>query len=272
MNKKSHIVSIGGVGGSGTRVVSQILKESGYFTGSDLNDSEDNLLFTLIFKRQNILTTSEDEFKQLVDIFTKLMATNTPLTENEYTIVSDLAAEERTLHTKKWLQERVDNIKQGSKNIHWGWKEPNTHIVIERLLRHLQNLKFVYVHRNGLDMAYSKNQNQLKLWGSIFFNTYNVTINPRNSLKYWCIVHRKILALQEKYPEQIIMLDFDELCQNPHAVLKDFFTFIQHNGNIEELSKLIKKPSSIGRYKQFPLTEFYQDDLNFINKFYKIKV
>lgn len=272
MKRDNHIISIGGVGGSGTRVISQILKESGYFTGSDLNESEDNLLFTLIFKRQNILTASEDEFQQLVGIFVKLMATDKTLSSDEYSTLSNLAAEDRTLHAKEWLHQRVDNIKKGTQSTLWGWKEPNTHIVIERLLQHLPNLKFVYVYRNGLDMAFSKNQNQLKLWGSIFFNNYNLEINPKNSLKYWCIAHKRMLRLQEKYPEQILMLDFDELCQNPHAVLKDFFTFVQHESNIQELSKLIKAPSSIGRYKQFSLDEFDQDDLNFISKLYGIKV
>lgn len=272
MNKSNNIISIGGVGGSGTRVVSQILKESGYFTGDDINDSEDNLLFTLIFKRQNILTTSEDEFQQLLNIFTKLMATNQTLDSGEYAIVSNLASEDRTLHTKEWLQERVNKIKVGTQTTLWGWKEPNTHIIIERLLQHIQNLKFIYVYRNGLDMAYSQNQNQLKLWGSIFFNNYDIDINPKNSLKYWCIVHKRMLKLQEKYPDKILMLDFDTLCQNPQETLKTFFNFIQHNANIKELAKLIKAPSSIGRYKQSSLKEFNQDDIDFISKLYNIKV
>jgi len=44
-------VAIGGVGGSGTRLIAQCLKELGYFIGSDLNESNDNLLFTALFKR-----------------------------------------------------------------------------------------------------------------------------------------------------------------------------------------------------------------------------
>ncbi|MBL4743417.1 MAG: hypothetical protein JKX87_02075, partial [Cycloclasticus sp.] len=38
-------VAIGGVGGSGTRLVAEICKECGVFIGSNLNKSNDNLSF-----------------------------------------------------------------------------------------------------------------------------------------------------------------------------------------------------------------------------------
>ena len=42
---------IGGLGGSGTRVVADILLAQGWYLGQDLNRAKDNLLFTLLFKR-----------------------------------------------------------------------------------------------------------------------------------------------------------------------------------------------------------------------------
>ncbi len=44
-------VVIGGVGGSGTRVVAAILSTLGFHLGNDLNESMDNLWTTLLFKR-----------------------------------------------------------------------------------------------------------------------------------------------------------------------------------------------------------------------------
>ncbi len=43
-------VAIGGVGGCGTRLIAEMLMRVGFFLGSDLNESLDNLWFTLAFK------------------------------------------------------------------------------------------------------------------------------------------------------------------------------------------------------------------------------
>ncbi len=44
-------VIIGGVGGSGTRVLAEIVAMFGFFMGKDLNSAGDNLTYTLLFKR-----------------------------------------------------------------------------------------------------------------------------------------------------------------------------------------------------------------------------
>ena len=44
-------VIIGGVGGSGTRVVAEIINLLGFYIGDDLNPAKDNLWFLLLFKR-----------------------------------------------------------------------------------------------------------------------------------------------------------------------------------------------------------------------------
>ena len=52
-------VAVGGVGGSGTRLIAQVLLELGYYLGGDLNESLDNLWFTLLFKRREVLDLTE---------------------------------------------------------------------------------------------------------------------------------------------------------------------------------------------------------------------
>lgn len=268
MSINDKIMAIGGVGGSGTRVIADILAKCGYFTGYDLNESSDTLLFTLLFKHQSILTYSEDEFDYLLQIFIKIMSSNVSLTKDELTLLQKLASKHRTLHEKEWLQQRLQHIDNRQEHKVWGWKEPNTHIVIERLFKRMETLKFVYVYRNGLDMAYSNNQNQLKLWGGIFLNDTNLEINPKNSLKYWCTVHKRMLKFQEKFQDRVLMLNFDELCRNPKKILKDLGKFLSYNGNILEFESLIKAPSSIGRHKEFSLENFDTEDLHFLQTVY----
>ena len=48
---QQHPTVISGVGGSGTRVIAQILVELGFFIGHDLDRAMDNLSFSLLFMR-----------------------------------------------------------------------------------------------------------------------------------------------------------------------------------------------------------------------------
>ena len=44
------LICVGGVGGSGTRVIAMILASLGLNIGNNLNEALDNLTFTLLFK------------------------------------------------------------------------------------------------------------------------------------------------------------------------------------------------------------------------------
>lgn len=270
MKLTKNIISIGGVGGSGTRVIAQILQECGYFTGYDLNESNDTLLFTLLFKRQNILTLDNNEFEEALNLFSKIMSSKESLTQKELTLLKGLASKNRMLHDKEWLQERLEFINERKLHENWGWKEPNTHIVIEKLLKKMHSLKFVYVYRNGLDMAYSDNQNQLKLWGPIFLNDYNLDVNPKNSLKYWCITHKRMLKLKEMFQDRVFMLDFDKLCNDSEDILLKLADFMDYKEDMLKFQTFIKTPKSIGRYKEYSLDDFDKEDLDYIHDIYQI--
>ncbi|MCF6172213.1 MAG: sulfotransferase, partial [Campylobacteraceae bacterium] len=207
----------------------------------------------------------------LYNIFKSLMNSNTTLNQEHKELLEKLTANDRTLHDSSWLKKRLEFLYNNEKHKKWGWKEPNTHIIIERLLQREENLKFIYVYRNGLDMAYSSNQNQLKLWGDIFFNTKNIPITPKNSLKYWCITHKRMLELKETYKERVLLFDFDNLCINPNDELSTLSEFLNINlDNLDKLKSIIKKPYSIGRYKSKNPTLFDDDDISFMKSIYKI--
>jgi len=69
-------VVVGGVGGSGTRVIARMLVNLGYYIGDDLNDALDNLWFVLLFNYLDILDVAFDEFGGLLDLFVKAMVLN----------------------------------------------------------------------------------------------------------------------------------------------------------------------------------------------------
>lgn len=200
LSRNLNPLVIGGVGGSGTRLIAHCLKEVGFYIGTDLNEANDNLWFTLLFKRIEVLSSSAEEFEALVEIFVKAMtqAGQRSFTEQQIELVQTLASEDRSQHPTHWLRTRANTLLFGNQEIQqtekWGWKEPNSHIVLDRLIGNFPNMKYIHVARNGLDMAHSTNQNQLKLWGKYFLNE-PFDISPQYSLKFWCIVHERVIRI-----------------------------------------------------------------------------
>mgnify|MGYP004007565703 CR=1 FL=1 len=68
-------VAIGGIGGSGTRLIASVLRDIGFFLGADLNEASDNLWFTLLFKRMELwpLEENKEEISRALAIFLNLM-------------------------------------------------------------------------------------------------------------------------------------------------------------------------------------------------------
>ena len=73
MDLKSNLF-IGALGGSGTRVIAQIVNQLGYYIGDDLNKPNDNLVFTRLFKNPEwYKTTDQKEIYSRLEIFDEYM-------------------------------------------------------------------------------------------------------------------------------------------------------------------------------------------------------
>jgi hypothetical protein len=197
-------IAIGGVGGSGTRVIAEILHAQGIYLGDDLNAASDNLWFTLLFKRAELFPDDNNlgEMNQGCDLFVKVMMQAQDfgqdvepfLTLQDRGFLNRLAAEDRLQHPKEWLKRRVDSIhlkfsgQQGDStgDDRWGWKEPNSHFFVPYLKSRIPELRYIHVVRHGLDMAFSKNQNQLAFWGERLLGRPVDVNDPSDSLSYWC--------------------------------------------------------------------------------------
>lgn len=263
-------VAIGGIGGSGTRLIAKILNELGFHIGSDLNEAYDNLLFTLLFKRHEVLSATEYEFDLLADIFEKSMTGAAVYTNEQINFIEQLSSVSRLQHSKTWLEKRAENTLTNRKDLihakRWGWKEPNTHIVIDRLAQRYDQIKYIHVMRNGLDMAYSENQNQLKLWGE-FFLKQEFEISPYFSLQYWCLAHKRIIEIGKSFGNNFLLLDYDSFCLEPKKGISCLLNFLEispRSDIVENIQKLIKIPTSIGRFKQYDLHDLDPQDIQYV--------
>lgn len=273
MSNRHFPVAIGGVGGSGTRVVAGALAAMGYEMGADRNESEDNLWFTLLFKRRSLFEAQAPVIAPLFRLFERAMSGQAGLAPDEAGLIDRLAEIDRLQHPADWLRERAETFKQALEQGRpdqrpWGWKEPNTHVLIDRLLVFEPRLRYLHVIRHGIDMALSSNQNQLRFWGGEYLERAEIT--PANSLKYWVLANRRILDLQREHHRSIICIRFEDLCRDPAQVLSNISAFLccpMTEETRRAIEATIDPPDSIGRYRDCDLGQFDPDDLAVLPEF-----
>lgn len=267
-------VAIGGVGGSGTRLIAQLLAAAGFRIGGDRNAADDNLWFTLLFKWRGVLALPDADFGRLCRLFAAVMTGVREIDAAAITMARDLAANARAQHSRPWLQARLASLLEALAAPapaagRWGWKEPNTHVVLDRLLPHFPGLRYIHVMRNGLDMAWSRNQNQLALWGEAFLGRA-VTVTPRDSLAYWCAVHRRVATLGEALGPRFLLLDYDAFCRAPEAGVRRLLAFLgvpPEAGRVAALARAVRPPASIGRHALHPDAGFDAADVACVRDF-----
>lgn len=264
-------VAVGGLGGSGTRLVARLLQELGFFLGGEsVNESQDSLLFTFLFARPEILVTSDQEFRSLLDSFVRSMRTGAPCDPAARHYVRRLwlrwLDDEPTPGLLAQARVLTDGAKSAAQQAPWGWKEPNTFLVLPRLHRFLPGLRYIHVIRNGVDTAYSQNLGQLLRWGPWLLSR-PVAPSPADALSYWCAAHRWVLAYAPRLKSRFLLLNFDRLCVDPLAELPALVSFVGLNWNPlleQRLLRLIQPPPTLGRYRNLGLERFSIDDLNYV--------
>ncbi len=269
-------VAVGGVGGSGTRMVAELLRALGFHLGDDLNKASDNLWFTLLFKRVEILDCDESAFDQLTNALVSGLSRGRPLPPDLIAHLHALSREDRARYSAAWLQGRVESLVQAAGlpplRGRWGWKEPNTHIVIERLWPRLPALRYIHVVRNGLDMAYSRNQNQLRLWGPHELGE-DGPATPVRSLAYWCRVHRRMQRVLARNPERMYWLNYDALCRNPAAELARLGEFLGVAPLEAQAHLHVVQPPRPPRHVLEPEAGFSEPDIDFVRSLgYEVRV
>jgi hypothetical protein len=253
-------IAVGGVGGSGTRVVAHLLQELGVHMGHDLNRSLDDLSFTALFKRRSLwpIEQSAAQLREALEIYLTSrgdLSWTDDSADTHRTRVAQLMSilvEEDAWQDGGVITDRLEplSILDAGTDL-WGWKEPNTHIVLPFLFQALPNMKYVHIVRNGLDMAFSTNQNQLDVWGDLLLGRPIDAHAPNDAFDYWCCVHERLLAFLPKAREQILIVRFESLLQQPDPILETLSDFIGIQVNDEALERwraAISTPITLGRY------------------------
>jgi len=217
---------VGGTGGSGTRVTARVIRHGGVFIGTNLNVSEDALEFG-------------DYSDRWIDTF---MAHRTsPLSLAPQ---AEMVRELRVV-----LEKHLASLGTGARA--WGWKEPRSAFLLPFFHSQFPMLKFLHVVRDGRDLAYSTNQNQLmKHGGTLLDSTETHWSQPLRSMTLWSRLNLLVANYAEQnLAGQYIVVRFEDLCAEPVRTIYRIFDFFSLQGDAEYVARLeVSPPESIGRW------------------------
>jgi hypothetical protein len=269
----------GALGGSGTRVPAQALIDAGVYLGSELNRARDNLVFTALFRRPRWYASAGDaEFHRQLDTFVRYMQGHR-YRPGDYARMGRAVLDHDPAQSMRQSAARVLAAVRGraagasARGRPWGWKEPNAHVFLPRLIDHFPGLRFVYVARNGLDMAFSRNRNQLRMWGALFGvePAAEPAAEPGAQLDFWIAATRRALELgHERLGNRFLFLRYDDLCRAPEPELRRLLEFAQLEHDEAMLGRLasgVRTPDSVGRWRKHGTALFTAAQLESVRSF-----
>lgn len=274
-----QIIGIGALGGSGTRAVAKIISELGFFIGDsvNLNSALDNLIYTIMFTEKKIFN-SNDIIKERMIIFDKYMSNEKLKISDFYKFIKSKGGNYFSFYFRfiinlNFLRKTLFNYK---KRKNYAFKEPNSIHYLELFLETFPESKYIFVLRNGLDMAFSSNKAQLSNFGKFYGLENNVQPNgdfsfnaSKLQLDYWIIILEKVNKLKLKYPNRIHTINHSNLCKNSNNEIINLITFLGltiSKAKLKELSNIPKVTKTFNRYLKEDFKKFDESKIQYVFK------
>ena len=220
---------IGGTGGSGTRVVAQILMGAGVFMGAQVSDIGDAI-----------------PISRLCDLWANVFAAREKILREQETaaLYPPMARCLAAALKDHWGDEPPGRS--------WGWKAPRSLYLLPFFHSQLPQLRFVHLVRDGRDIAFSQNQAQLNKHGLIYLSPKER--RQRVSVRSLALWNRINLAVAEygerEMGDRYMRIRFEDLCAEPASVVRRLLDFVELEADVETAARLVEQPTSIGRWKQ----------------------
>jgi hypothetical protein len=222
---------IGGTGGSGTRVFARIVHRGGMFTGNNLNASDDSLDIGHYLDRW-------------IDRFVPYW--HRPL---RIPCLSEMLED-----LSQAIQKHCANAAKDSPRP-WGWKDPRSIYLLPFFHSQFPNLRFLHVLRDGRDMAYSANQNQLNRHGRVMLSRLErLRPQPLQSIALWNRINLMAVDYGERnLGAQYMYVRFEDLCTEPVSTVQTVLSFFNLSGDVRQIAEAeISPPATLGRWRREP--------------------
>ncbi len=217
---------IGATGGSGTRVVGRIVRAGGMFIGSNLNDYQDAL----------DLAHFSDRW---INGFVACGGLDGLASDTRATMEDDLAV---TL--EKHRQPLPENA------LAWGWKEPRSIYLVSFFDTVMPGFRFLHFMRDGRDMAFSENQQQLKKHGDAVLSGIPRRKKQLRSIALWSTINTQAADFGERHMRgRYLRIRFEDLCSAPAETVERIYDFLGLTGDVATAAAEVRPPDTLGRWQ-----------------------
>jgi hypothetical protein len=226
-------IIIGGIGGSGTRLVAKIVDQCGCYMGNKVNGSYD--------------------CSPLIPWFKKFEQDNIFCGYNK----------EMADSLKEYI---IDYFREHTKEI-FGWKMTSNIYFIKFFNETFKNCKFIHVIRDGRDMAYSKNSGQYILFRKqVLKEKYNFS-KPLAKALMWKIVNLFASDYgKNNMDDRYLLIRYEDACLKFKETIEKIMQFTNcHNQKAFEIK--IKPRLTIGRYRNHDTKEIMENIQSTLERF-----
>jgi hypothetical protein len=219
---------IGATGGSGTRVVGRIVRAGGMYIGTNLNDYQDALDLGGYSDRWINEFVAGGGLDGLAD-------------DVRAEMVDDLAAV---------MQTHRRDLPEDARA--WGWKEPRSIYLLPFFNQVMPGTKFLHWMRDGRDMAFSENQQQVKKHGDTVLTGPHAELKKQaRSIALWSTVNTWAADFgEQQMPGRYLRMRFEDLCERPAETVERLYDFFGLEGDVEEAAAQVRPPDTLGRWRK----------------------
>jgi len=236
---------------SGTSLIAEIITNNGVFLGNDLN--------------------IHFESKSFLEINDKLLNLAHSYWDTPIHFKNILDDKEAINNLLEWLKKQVNSrlfksnfwgrkkFFKNSDQIRWGWKEPRTTIAFPLWLKLYPYAQIIFIYRNGVDVANSLVQRELKRKGKIFNKLYSARCQDiSRAFQLWKEYNQTFLDYKNIiYKKNVLMLSYEDFLQEPVSNLRAFSKFL--NIDIENVNSIVVNKNRAFNFKNYKmLVKFYE--------------
>jgi hypothetical protein len=133
----------------------------------------------------------------------------------------------------------------------WGWKEPRSIYLVPFFDVAMPSLRFLHFIRDGRDMAFSENQNQLVKHGdALLGDDLRKEKTPVRSIAVWSRVNSAAADYGEtRLAERYLRVRFEDLCAEPAETVGRVYDFFGLDGDAEVAAAEVRPPDTLGRWQ-----------------------
>jgi sulfotransferase family protein len=212
-----------GTSGSGTRSLAEITFRAGFFMGTRLTQARDSEDLIQFFEKWiNRYVAHTRWLKAALD--GQMIHVDPPSSEMEEDFSRAIDGHRAALPHK---------------SARWGWKGPRGMYVLPFLHRRYPEMRAVHLIRDGRDMAYSKNQHELRHSEAALDGDFRSLPEPVHSIMIWSRLNLATARYGEtQMPERYLRVKFEDLCSDPTVTVGRILEFFGADIADEEVRKM----------------------------------